>query len=130
MNQHISPAVRDFINLHIESFDSLEVLLLLFDQRDKEWTLAAVSKALALNEPAVESRLVDLKTAGTVQLRLVDGQKLYRFFPASADTARVVEDLARSYTTYPVRIVNLIFTRPISKVRTFPEALKKRQTSG
>jgi hypothetical protein len=49
---------------HIDSIEKLEVLLLLRNRTDREWTASAVALELRITEASAAARLVDLATSG------------------------------------------------------------------
>jgi hypothetical protein len=116
----ISPVVEEFIETHIESLDALEILLLLRSRQDREFSALAISRALALNETAVTARLEEISPACVVSDRVANGERLYRYAPERAELASIVDEVASAYATYPVGVTRLIFSRPESKVRTWP----------
>jgi hypothetical protein len=48
----------------------------------------------------------------------------YRYAPRTDDLGQAVAQLAREYPVYRVSIVNLIFSKPIDKIRTFADAFR------
>lgn len=126
MNDRIPEKVRLFIRDYIQSVEQLEILLLLYQHPDKEWTPNAVSKEIRSTPISTAKRLSDLKAA-----RLVDeksgSEKVYTYRPATAELSKQIAELADTYATMRVTVIDLIFSKPVDKIRTFADAFKLRE---
>lgn len=127
MDEAIIPEeVRRFIHEYIDSFDQLEVLLLLRAFPDREWSAEAVSRELR-NEPgAAAERLADMSLHGL--LCASDGQnRCYQYRPRTPQLARLVDMVADEYAIRRVTIITLIFSKPSKHVLSFADAFKLRK---
>jgi hypothetical protein len=118
----IPQEVRDFISAHIASVEQLEVLLLLRREASRSWTGAEVARELRLNAESTTARLEDLHARGLIEH---EGSGSYRF-SRDGSVIRVVGELARSYADARVSVINLIFSKPVDKLRSFADAFKFR----
>jgi hypothetical protein len=116
--------VQDFIMEYIESVDALEILLFLRNTPETDWSANAVSKALELDPNAVSVRLDHLKHLALIQERGGGDKRLYRYHPPSPEVASAISELAQAYSTYRVRIIEMIFSKPLTKIRTFSDAFR------
>ena len=113
----IGEEVRVFLRDYIDSYEGLEVLLLLRRERTG-WT----SEALCTRLNATET-LIDRTLATLVRARLVNasGQPApFSYSYADEDAARdaTVCALAQAYREDPVQIIALMSTNAIERLRT------------
>lgn len=125
LGRGIPEHVQRFILQHINSVEQLEVLLLLAGHPDRVWTAESVSAELRIDINSAAGRLVDLQGRGLLANAGQEGS--FRYTPASTDLRKTVADLAEIYRTFRVRIINLIFSKPIDQIRTVADAFKLRE---
>jgi hypothetical protein len=119
----LSDEVRQFILQYINSVDQLEILLLLKQDPTREWTAEEIARTLSTGSDAVASRMAGLASDGLIQ-RSPKDETRYRYGPRTADLDRTMTQLAQDYPQYRVSIINLIFSKPIDKIRTFADAFR------
>jgi hypothetical protein len=124
--QGLPEDVKKFITEHINSLEQLEVLLLLHNRQDKEWTAQDVSQELRLSPTSVATRLADLQTRGLLTVT-ESSNPLYRYHPQKPDFEPTVNSLAELYPDYRFTVINLIFSKPLDKIQTFADAFKFRE---
>lgn len=122
----LSEEVKKFIVEHINSLEQLEILLLLHRHPEKEWTAQNVSRELRLSQPSVATRLADLERRGLLAIR-ESSDLLYRYRPQKPDIEPAVDSLARLYPDYRFTVINLIFSKPLDKIKTFADAFRFRE---
>lgn len=127
--------VRALLNEHIESYEQLEVLLLLRRERYEEWTVDGLATRLHVREELVGSALEGLKAAGLVVATSSTPRFAYR--PTSSGLDAAAGRLDREYAERPIRIIQLMSANAIERVRTaalhtFADAfvLKKKDSDG
>lgn len=106
-----------FLRDYIDSYECLEVLLLLRRERIS-WTAEALSTRLNTRAP-----LIDDAIASLVRSRLVianDQKALTSYIYAAEDSAEdaVVGSLERVYREEPIKIMQLMSTNAIERLRT------------
>jgi hypothetical protein len=122
----IPEIVRRFIIEHINSVESLEVLLLLSAGTIREYTAEEVSQVLRTSLESAAARLRELHQT-KVLARVETAQALkYRFDP-SAPGANVVADLEKVYKTRRVSVISFIYSNPTDPLRAFSEAFRLRK---
>jgi hypothetical protein len=118
--------VRRLIVDHIESVEQLEILLLLYQQRGRTWTAEEVARELRVAASSAGERLEELQRDAL--LSRVEGEPMrYRYDPASSKLDGVVGGLATAYSERRVTVINLIFSKPVDKIRTFADAFRLRR---
>jgi hypothetical protein len=121
---HLSDVVQQFILRHINSVEQLEILLMLEKDASKEWTAEEIARTFFTQRDSAELRLRELSNDGLVTAKTVSKKTAYQYAPQTPDLAKAVAELARAYPTYRVSIINLIFSKPIDKIRTFADAFR------
>ena len=120
--------VRIFIEENINSVEQLEVLLLLRQDRQKQWTADSVSQALYTPAAAAAKRLADLVAR---QIAVTDESlQNYSYQPSSTELGKIVDDLATVYRDRRVAVISLIYSKPSDHVKAFADAFKFRQDKG
>ncbi len=118
--------VRRLIVDHIESVEQLEILLLLYQQQGRTWTADEVARELRVAASSAGERLEELQRDAI--LSRVDGEPgRYRYVPASSKLDEAVGGLATAYSERRVTVINLIFSKPVDKIRTFADAFRLRR---
>jgi hypothetical protein len=112
----VGEAVRAFLRDYIDSFESLEVLLLLRRERTA-CTAEELCRRLKTRAPLIDDALASL-----VRTRLVntDRNVLTLYTYADEDSARdaIVSSLERIYRDEPIQIMQLMSTNAIERLRT------------
>jgi hypothetical protein len=121
-----SEDLERFIAQHIHSVEQLEVLVMLKNSGDREWTAAEVSRALSSHPLSVESRMLDLRSRGFVVSREDGRDFVFRYAPSDA-LDLMVDELARAYAERRTSVINLIFSKPLDSVRTLADAFRLRK---
>ena len=118
--------VQRFLMTHIDSIEKLEVLLLLRNRTDREWTASAVALELRITEASAAARLEDLAASG---LLVLTGEEpaSYRYSPIRSDDVRDISELATTYAERRVSVITFIFSRPQERVRGFADAFLLRK---
>jgi predicted ArsR family transcriptional regulator len=129
--------VRALLHEHIESYEQLEVLLLLRRERHEECTVAALAARLHIREELVAAALEALETGGLVAVTGAAPEVRFAYRPASSGIDAAAGGLQREYAERPIRIIQLMSANAIDRVRTaalhtFADAfvLKKKDTDG
>jgi hypothetical protein len=121
----ISDRVRSLVGEHIVSVEQLEILLLLHQHSDREWSAAQVNDEIKSSVTSVRERLANLEARGFLR-RQAD---LYRYDAANLNDAAVAE-LATAYSQRRFTIIELIFSKPLEKLRGFARAFRIRGDDG
>lgn len=118
---------------HIDSLEKLEVLLLLRNRAEREWTASAVALELRITEASAAARLGDLAASGLlVSTGETPSAAVYRYSPIRSDDVRDISELAATYAERRVSVITFIFSKPQERVRGFADAflIRKRGDSG
>jgi len=118
----LSPEVRRFVIAKIPSVSHLEALLLL-RSTGAAWSTHQLGARLYVPDMIAERLADDLQVQGlTVRL----GENV-QYMPTSERVARIVDELAASYTRSLVEVSQLIHSVTDTKARRFADAFLVRQ---
>jgi hypothetical protein len=121
--------VAGFVADHITSVEQLEILLLLRGAPDEEWNAQQVCQALRTSEHSAARRLSDLAASGLLAVR--DGSSLlYRYSPTSQGLRDGVDSLAAAYTELRYKVLEAIFSNPISNLQVYANGFRFRKDRG
>jgi hypothetical protein len=110
--------VRALLHEHIESYEQLEVLLLLRRERYEEWTTEALGARLHVREELIGSALEGLESGGLVTVTGAAAEARFAYRPASSALDSAAGRLDREYADRPLRIIQLMSANAIDRVRT------------
>lgn len=123
MEGQIPDAVVRLIATHIRSLEQLEILLLLAERSRETWTVDAVYNVIRSSRNSVAERLEELRLQGLLVFAGPE-KKEFRFQPQSPEIAAAVEQLAKSYKSRRVKIVEMIYSPPAEPLKGFADAFK------
>jgi len=122
----IPPEVRQFIADHIDSVLQLEILLLLLNHPQQDYSIADLATELRVDVSFVSEQLDNLCARGI--LTCTNQQdKLFRYGPRSPELNRAIEGLRTAYADRRVSVISLIFAKPVDKLRSFADAFRLRK---
>ncbi len=125
MRERLTHELLEFIVLHVNSVELLEVLTLVYSQKERGWTLEELDSIIRSNPASIGGRLTDLISLGLVAER--SGQVAsFSYSPTSEEMSRIGRDLVSAYQTRRVEIVELIYTKPMKEIVSFSNAFKMR----
>ena len=110
--------VRALLHEHIESYEQLEVLLLLRRERYEEWTVEGLATRLHIREELVGSALKGLEASSLVDTTAAAPAPRFAYRPASSGLDAAADRLDREYAEHPIRIIQLMSANAIERVRT------------
>lgn len=116
--------VLEFISEHIASMEQLEVLLLLSSQPDRDWTAESVFAEIQSSLPSVQQRLHEFVNKG---LLVQPEPTLFRYSPRTTALGNAVRALAATYKEKRVKVIELIYRKPVDEVQSFADAFKLRK---
>ncbi len=112
-------AVLSFVRSLIKSAWTLELLLLLHRDREREWELEALVRELRGSVALVTESLKALGNAGLI---LLTENETYLYKPRSPELEDLVSALVELHALKPITVLRTIFTSPSDKIRSFSDA--------
>jgi len=116
----IEDDVLALIRSSVRSIWVLELLLLLQNERGREWTQRELVLELRGSDAIVRDSLAALVAAGLVVTR--EGRSCYQ--PRTASLGQVAEKLAQAYERQPNAVMKAIAAAPDSRIQTFADAFR------
>ena len=122
MHEESFRTVEKFILEEIDTVPHLEVLLLLWNNRARQWTPADMAKAIYVSTD--ESRLVlsQLERRG---FAVATGEDCFQYRSGQHDG--VIEQVDAVYRHHVVRISTLIHSKPAASLREFARAFRLKK---
>ena len=117
---NLSQPLEAFIGRHIDSIETLEILLLLQRSPDTYWMTSAIESHLGIKSGTAEKRLFALQEHGFVVKGMTGGFRYARNNAADAN----VKALAEAYAEQRTAVVNTVFSENLARLRAFSNAFK------
>jgi hypothetical protein len=117
---------KRFLSRYIDTVGKLEILLLLFETKPKDWTPLAVSEKLHCG---LQSAKTQLKALAQSQLLTFseNNEPQYHFQTFSPDLHSDVQAIAKLYHERRTSVIEFIYASPVEKIKTFANAFKIRK---
>jgi len=127
--------VQAFLRDRMESYEQLEILLLLRTRRSHFWTPGGVSGELHMPELVAERALLALRQHGLLSVEVLQDSHRFRYGPENAELEALVEKLVEAYTDHRIEVVRLMTANSIERLRaraarTFASAFLLGQKGG
>lgn len=124
-------SVKAFLQSSVSSVEELEILLLLRAHPSRCWTVEQVSDEVRSGASSAATRLEDLRGRGLVDVH-EGALRNYSYAMQTADVETALAGVERAYTTHRHRVIDLIFSKPIERIRVFASAFdfRKRKPHG
>ena len=120
----ISDDAKAFLRAVVRSVWALELLLLLRRQRERAWTVDALTLELRASQTAIRQALPNFRIAGLIQ---DEADETIRYSPATAQLDTLVQEIASEYGSRPFAILNEILAPRESNVEQFARAFRIRK---
>lgn len=129
MTDHpLSNTVRQYILANIPSVLQLEIILRLHAAGARFLPLSELAASIGLDSASLQDQLGEMIRRGLVASQNTP-QPVYAYASADPEQDRALSELAEAYQNYRVSVINLIYSRPTEKIRTFAEAFRFRTAS-
>lgn len=116
--------VLAFVRSYIGSVYTLELLLLIRNDRGRRWHVAELVRDLRSSSTAVSDALKALHAAGLVS---IDKSGLAYFDPKSAAHDAIARGIEQTYALKPLSLVKAITTPSTEKLQIFSDAFKLKE---
>lgn len=118
MEESSGDEVNELLRARIESFEQLEVLLLLHRRADEGWTAASVSGELHIGVPVASDALDHLCRGNLLDVRVGKDALVFRFAPGTPELASAVELLVTRHQERRLDVVRMLSAHAMERVRT------------
>ncbi len=128
MSHGLSKQVLELISKYIDSLEELEILILVKNDPQKSWSLDRVNDQVRSSAASIQQRLAKLVETGFVAFD--SSTKEYRYEPKSENLVTAVTLLAEAYRERRIKVIEAIYSKPVSGIRSFSEAFRfKRENN-
>jgi len=108
--------VRTLLRTRVETLEQLEILRLVHSEPNMNWSLAELGERLRIAAPLVAGAVKALQSGGLIACPTAGAGSVYS--PADPAIKAAAERLLQEYRERPMRIMQLISTYAIERVRT------------
>jgi predicted ArsR family transcriptional regulator len=122
----LTPRTTAFLLDEIQSVERLETLLLVYRRRDGWVSAHDLSNAVLLAPDAIHRQLEALATQNLLNVRVTDDVR-YRFEPADAGVADMVQELDEVYRTRRDDVIAIIAER-LGAMQRFADAFRLKRS--
>jgi DNA-binding HxlR family transcriptional regulator len=120
-------AILSFVRSSIKSAWTLELLLLLYRNRERSWRLEQLVRELRGSAALVAE---SLKALGNIGLITQIESETYCYTPKSPELDALVAALIKYYAVKPITVLRTIFTSPSEKIKSFSDAFLLKKGEG
>jgi len=112
---NVRDQLQSFLFDHVESYEELELVVLLRRERDRDWSPEDAAAKLQLPASACLSGLEELERRGIVSKGALTGT--FRYAPCSLEVAARLAQLDESYRSQRLSVVTLMSINAIERLR-------------
>ena len=114
--------IRD-VDLYVDSLDALEVVMLLFRERQHVWTPEAVAKELRISARVARRELERMRGRG-IAAEAEDGT---RFDGRDVDKTAAVARIAAAYGTRRIELINYVASQTLKRIQSIADAFRLKK---
>jgi len=112
------PDVQELLREHIESYEQLELLLIIRADMESVWTEETLATRFRIPTSLVLAALDGLESAGFIEVRRQGSEQRYVYLRQSDKVEATISSLAMAYRENPIPIVKLMSANAIERLRT------------
>lgn len=117
----IPQEVKKLIKTHVRTVAHLELLLFLYENRERPWTPEELSTHLRTNTTSIQTQLQELKT---LVFTPDEKSNVFQFCQSNPQNTALVSRLAKVKQEYPYRLIDEIYSYPYEKIKTLADAFQ------
>jgi hypothetical protein len=123
-NGAITKEAGDFLTRHIDSVAHLELLLLLYGDKDREWSADGIARELRVERGWAVARLKEFAASGIAR---ESAPQTYRYAPRNDKLHAAVQAVTNAYAERRVAVIDFIYAKPLANLRVFAESFRIRR---
>lgn len=116
-SREVSEDVRAFLRDHVETYEKLEVLLLLADHRETRWSTDSAAARLKLTPVSAQQALEGLVASHILDVRDEEGGRVFQYRPVSPMIEETVHRLLDAQESRRLDIIRLMSANAIARIR-------------
>lgn len=121
--------VLRFLDSNIESIDQLEILRVLAEQANDEWSANNLAQKIQAGAPATIAHLTAMQARGLLAVEVRDEAVYARYGPSTPELDKRIVAALASYREKPVSMIKYVYARAAESLRAFADAFKLRKES-
>lgn len=118
-DDEIQEIVRAFVRRYVKTIGHLELLLFLFDGRERSWTIRELNEELRSNEDLTAKQLADL--ASFVRVTELEAKR-FQFVLGNLDMTETVRKVSELHRTKRHALFSLIYDKQLSAISDLADA--------
>ena len=122
--------IRRFLDGNIETIDQLEVLRVLGEKPDREWTPASLAAEVQADPQLVTAHVAALQGRGLLTAQQRGADLVARHGARTPELQALVSRLLQFYRERPVTMIKLVYERAKDPLRKFADAFRLRKEEG
>ncbi|RYZ87241.1 MAG: hypothetical protein EOP04_12170 [Proteobacteria bacterium] len=126
MDDPFPTELKEFLKNHLSSVEQVEILLLLFRNREKSWSIVEIDARIRTDPSSIKIRLQGLMRDGLVIARTDADLDKFQF-SENIENLRGCQLLDDFYPSYSTRIIELMFSGPSECIRDLADAFRIRK---
>jgi hypothetical protein len=119
--------VKRFMDQNIESIEQLEILRILGEDPEKEWSATVLAREVQAPPQGIAAHLAGLHSRGLLTSVPRDKDLFWRYGPRTPELEQMVGRLLQLYRQRPVTMINLVYSRARDALQTFADAFRVRK---
>jgi hypothetical protein len=119
-----------FLDSYVESIDQLEILRVLGESPDREWSAARLAAELQSPADKLSADVAALAGRGLVSTQTRGQELVCRYSPATRELGEQLRRLLQYYRERPVSMIKLVYARAADPLRAFADAFRLRKGEG
>jgi hypothetical protein len=125
----IPEEVKRFVEANIDSVDQLEILRVLGENPEKEWSADTLAREVQAQVQTMRTHLSALHARGLLLTMTHGTDVCYRYGAGTPELENRMRRLLQVYRERPVTMINFVYARAKEVLKTFADAFRFKQES-
>lgn len=122
MLDDLNAEVRELIARHLDSVESIEILLLLRRSPQTYWGAPAIAEQLGIAPDIARTKIEALRSSGIITVGEQTGA--FRYGPPDQRTKNAVDELAALYANRRGSVINTLYSTNLERLRAFSNSFR------
>jgi DNA-binding MarR family transcriptional regulator len=118
--------VLRFIETNVDSIEQLEILRLLGEQPERQWSAASMAAESQIVESAIAAQLAALENRGLLRTLTLEGNLHCVYAPKTPEIEAPLKELLQLYKERPVTLIKIVYART-AHLKAFADAFRVRK---
>jgi len=124
----LADVVTRDVDSFVDNLDSLEVVMLLYREQARTWTVDQVAARLKISFRVARRELDRMRGRGIARM---DGEDLgFQFDLSDADRAAAVARIATAYGSRRIELINYVAAQTLKRIQSIADAFKVKKDRG